>query len=246
MRFAKTLRIITTILLSLAAAMTLLGGIGTSCVAFAAENFGPAMAPLIPVKPIFQVLVVASLLAGIVGVVGIVRLVRRSPGAVWWVLGFLGVGLVTSGIQYWYSLTLRGSTAPNDMRLYLTAIALVWLLVMLIPGVWRRTGFGETSTTRSGMGAPVRLAMVAAGALIATTPWWAAPTHYVDGVNTAQVLFWPLVVTGVALVAYGAVGWNLLPVIRSYASTYRARVAATTSAGSGGGGSSEALFQPES
>ena len=47
----------------LAAAMTLLGGIGTTCVAFSAEKFGPRMAALIPVKPIFQVLVVVSIFA---------------------------------------------------------------------------------------------------------------------------------------------------------------------------------------
>ena len=40
------LRILTIVLLSLTAARTLLGAIGTTCVAFQAENFGPRMAAL--------------------------------------------------------------------------------------------------------------------------------------------------------------------------------------------------------
>lgn len=38
---------------------------------------------------------------------------------------------------------------------------------------------------------------------------------------------------------------NVVPVRRSYASMYRSRVAATTSAGSSGGGASDARSQPE-
>ncbi len=113
------LRVLTIILLSLTAAMTLLGGIGTTCVAFNAENFGPRMAALIPVKPIFQILVVVSIAAGIYGIYSIVRLAKGRKGAFPQALLFLVIGLAASGVQFYYSATLRGSTAPNNMRLYL-------------------------------------------------------------------------------------------------------------------------------
>lgn len=205
MRTSKTLRIVTLVLLSLAAAMTLLGGVGSTCVAFNAEAFGAAFAPMIPVKPVLQALVVVSIVAGIVGVVGIVRLARRAPRAVWWLVGFLAVGLAASGIQFWYSLTLRGSTAPNNVRLYLTALALAWLLVLGLPGMWRRAGFDRTRPDPGGTGTAAGLAMIAAGLLTATTPWWAASTHVVDGVNTAEVLQLPLLAAGALLAAAGSV-----------------------------------------
>lgn len=209
MRGSRLLRIITIILVSLAAAMTLLGGIGTSCVAFAAERFGPAMAPLIPVKPIFQILVVLSVAAGVIGVVAIVRLAKRSPSAFTWLLGFLVAGAITSGVQFYFSATLRGKTAPNDMRLYLTLIALAWLLAMRVTGVWQRAGFERAQQGATATGQAVGFAMVATGLLTLSTPLWAAPTHVIDGVNTANVLLPQLLICGAVLVlAGGGIGWR--------------------------------------
>ncbi len=187
----------------LAAAMTLLGGIGTTCVAFGAEKFGPRMAVLIPVKPIFQVLVVVSIAAAIYGIWAIVRLVNGKRGAYNQVLVFLLVGGAASAVQFYYSATLRGSTAPNSARLYLTIIALVVLFLMRLPGVWQQTGFGSTpqdSTTGATGGA-----LILCGLVTITTPLWAAPTHLIDGMNTANVLLWPLLGMGAALMLLGGV-----------------------------------------
>jgi len=196
------LRIVTIVVLSLAAAMTLLGGIGTTCVAFKAENFGPRMAALIPVKPIFQVLVFVSLAAGLFGVYAIVRLARGRRGSYNQALLFLLVGLVASGIQFYYSLTLRGSTAPNNMRLYLTAAALAVLLLLRLPGLWQRTGF-ERSHAGGGPTPAGGAALFVCGLVTITTPLWAAPTHVIGGENTANVLLWPLLGMGAAMMVLG-------------------------------------------
>jgi hypothetical protein len=200
------LRIITIVLLSLTAAMTLLGAIGTTCVAFNAEQYGPRMAALIPVKPIFQLLVFVSLAAGLFGVYAIVRLARGRSGAFQQALIFLIVGLVASGIQFYYSLTLRGSTAPNNVRLYLTGITLLALLLLRLPGIWQRVGFREGaggSRNRSSTGGA---ALFLCGLITITTPIWAAPTHIMDGWNTVTVLLWPLIAAGAVLMLLG--GWK--------------------------------------
>lgn len=200
----STLRVIAIILVALAAAFTLLGGAGTSCVAFAAENFGPSMAKLVPVKTIFQVLVVVSLAAGIYGTRALVRLVKGKPDSVRDVLLFLLVGGIASGIQYYYSLTLRGSTAPNNIRLYSTVLALAAMLILQLPGLREKVDFERGS---SGGGAPAAggAAMLLAGLVILTTPVWAAPTHVIDGYNTANELFWPLIIIGALCASGGAV-----------------------------------------
>lgn len=203
------LRILAIVLLSLTAGMTLLGAIGTTCVAFNAEKYGPRMAQLVPVKPIFQLLVFISLAAGLFGVYGIVRLARGRKNAFQQILVFLLVGLIASGVQYYYSLTLRGSTAPNNMRLYLTGLTLLVILLLRLPAIWQRTGLDGGGAPRGGnpIGAG-GMALFLCGLATITTPVWAAPTHLIGGRNTANVLLWPLLAGGALLMLLG--GWKLL------------------------------------
>jgi hypothetical protein len=201
---SRFLRIVMIVLLSMTAAVTLLGAIGTTCVAFFAENFGPRMAVLVPVKPIFQALVFISLAAGIYGVISITRLGKGRQKAYLQTLIFLIIGLVTSGVQFYYSLTLRGSTAPNNMRLYLTAFTLVSMLLLRLPGIWQRTGFGSDASATGKGGAAGGLAMMLCGLATMTTPIWAYSSHFINGSNTVNVLFWPLILCGGGLILIGA------------------------------------------
>lgn len=197
------LRILAIVLLSLTAAMTLLGAIGTTCVAFNAEKYGPKMAALIPVKPIFQALVFVSLAAGLFGVYSIVRLAYRKRSAYQQVLAFLIVGLAASGIQFYYSLTLRGSTAPNNVRLYLTGLTLLVLLILRLPGAWQRTGFDGSSSSGNQTGIAGGLALFLCGLVTFTLPIWVKSSHFFQGQNTVDVLLWPLMGSGVFLILLG-------------------------------------------
>jgi hypothetical protein len=190
------------VLLGIAVVFTLLGGIGTSCVAFAAENFGPSMAKLIPFKGIFQVLVVVSVAAGLLGIASLVGLARRKPGAYRNALIFLVVGLVSSGVQFYYSLTYRGSTAPNNIRLYFTGLTLLVFLLLLIPGLRSKAGFGAGSGGSSTLAGG--LSLIVMGVLTFTATVWAAPTHILeDGINWSEVLLPHLAAAGGLLLAAG-------------------------------------------
>lgn len=204
------LRITAIVFLALTAAMTLLGAIGTTCVAFNAENYGPRMAPLIPVKPVFQLLVFVSLAAGLFGVYGIVRLARGKRNSYAQVLAFLVVGLVASAVQFYFSLTLRGSTAPNNMRLYFTGLTLAVLLLLRLPPIWERTSF-ERGNPGGGLPGAGGVALFACGLVTISTPAWAASTHIIDGWNTANVLLWPLLLAGAVMMFLGGArlsGWR--------------------------------------
>lgn len=198
------LRILAIVLLSLTAAMTLMGAIGTTCVAFDAEKYGPRMALLAPVKPIFQLLVFVSLATGLFGVYGIVRLVHGRHNALRQVIIFLLVGLIASGVQYYFSLTLRGSTAPNNIRFYLTGLTLLVILLLRLPGIRQRTGLDGGAP--SGAPSPGGMALFLCGLATITTPVWAAPTHLIDGRNTVSVLLWPLLAGGALQIVLG--GWR--------------------------------------
>lgn len=200
------LRILAIVLLSLTAAMTLLGAIGTTCVAFNAEKYGPRMALLAPVKPIFQLLVFVSLAAGLFGVFGIMRLARGRGNAYHQVIIFLLVGLIASGVQYYYSLTLRGSTAPNNIRLYLTGFTLLVTLLLRLPGAWQRSGLDGNAPGGASPSGAGGMALFLCGLATITTPVWVAPTHLIDGSNTVSVLLWPLLAGGALLMFLG--GWQ--------------------------------------
>ena len=66
-RPSKLGRIVALILMGLTVFVTLMGGIGTTCVALGAENYD-SMVGLVPYKPLYQVLVVLSVAAGIWGI----------------------------------------------------------------------------------------------------------------------------------------------------------------------------------
>ena len=172
----RALRIITIILLSLTIVFTVLGGAGTSCVAWNADTLEGSMAKMAPVMTQLKILVVLSIAAGLWGIYSTIRLSKgRANGWLFTIL-FLVIGAVTSGIQYYYSSTLRGSTAPNSMRLYITLLTLLVLLIIRLPGIWTGTGFDKPKsdkTTELAGGA----ALFVSGLITLTTPFWAANTH---------------------------------------------------------------------
>ena len=198
------LRFIAIALLGLTAVFTLMGGVGTTCVAFNAEKYD-SMIALIPVKPIFQVLVVVSIAAALYGIYATVQAVRRQPGAYKAALIALIIGLLSSGVQFYYSLTLRGSTAPNSMRLYLTAITLTVFLLLRLPPLWHRSGFDTQASDPDGSDAVIGgAALVLGGLLTLTTPLWAAPTHILGGFNYAGIINLPLAAAGLAMILGGS------------------------------------------
>ncbi len=202
----RALRIITIIFLALTIVFTVTGGAGTACVAWNADTLGGNMSKMAPVMPQLKILVVLSIAAGLWGIYSTIRLSKGKPGGWIYTVIFLLAGAITSGVQYYFSATLRGSTAPNSMRLYVTMFTLLIVLLIRLPGIWAKIGFD-----RPGKGKSPELAGGAAlfvsGLLTAATPLWAAPTHLFNGYNTANDLLIPLLaIGGVAALA----GWTLL------------------------------------
>lgn len=198
-----SLRALLIVLLGVTAAITLLGAIGSFCIAFLPENFGEKWAPFIQIKPYFQLLVIASLVAGVLGVWATLRLRRGTPKAYALSLVFLIAGLAPAAIQMYFSATLRdGATAPNNVRVYITAITLLLFLLIRLPGVWEKVGFGGSAG--SGGKAGSAAAFILSGLLTLTTPLWVQASHMVEGYNTANELLAPLLAIGACLTVIGA------------------------------------------
>ncbi len=203
----KLLRIIAIILMGLASALMVLGGIGTICIAFWPEKY-PSLAMMAQVKPIFQVAAITTIIAGLLGVWITIRLRRFTPRNYQYAVLILLLSLATAGVKMYFSSRLRGSVAPTNIRFDFSLVVLIYFLILRIPGLWekvRRT----TETTDDEGSAGAAVAAIIGGALTLTVQYWAGPTHTLGGVNYADVwhtqlavIGWTLVVGGVAFIIW--------------------------------------------
>lgn len=201
-RPSKVLRGIAVTLMGIAVAITLLAGVGTTCVAFGAENYR-SMAALVPYKPLYQALVVISLAVGIWGIPVTVSLVRGGEKAYRHALLVLLLGTVSAGIQMGVSQSVRGASAPVNMRFFITLFTLAVFLLLRLPPVWQRVDFSRPMRGGS-TGASAGTALAVCGIIVLTTPLWAGPTHLSPlGENWIRVLQMPLLLSGLGMLLAG-------------------------------------------
>ncbi len=210
----KLLRFLAIALMGLTAAFTTLGGIGTICVAFFTEKY-PSLMVLYPYRWLYQILTVVTLALGLAGLWSTYRLVRGRRGSYNAALAVLLAGAATGGIKMAASLSLRGSAAPTNMRVYLTVFTALVFLLLGLPGIWRRVGF-EQPRSKSDQASAGGLTALLAGLLVLTTALWAGPSHSIEGVNWVLVLEVPLGVVGGGLVlgGLGLLAWARLQGLR--------------------------------
>lgn len=205
----KVLRIIAIILMGLASAMMILGGIGTICIAFWPEKY-PTLSMMVPVKPIFQVAAITTIIAGLLGVWITIRLRRFTARNYLYAVLILLLSLATAGVKMYFSSKLRGSVAPTHIRFYLSLIVLLYFLLLRIPGLWEKVQSQARPNNESGAGMAV--AAIIGGMLTLTVQFWAGPTHTMNGVNYADIWHTQLAVIGWTLMigGIGFITWRLL------------------------------------
>lgn len=201
-KLGRVLRTVAIILISLTAAMNILGGVGTTCAAFLTKQF-PPMWPLLEYQWLYQIFVVVTTLIGLVGVWATIRLVRGGDKALRNALIVLVLGVVIGAIHVYTSLTLRGKATPADVKLYLNILTLVYFLLLFLPGIRERVHFTKDASPidRSTAGG---LAAIMTGAIVLSTHIWAGPSHTFMGDNWVFVLQGPLTLVGWGLLAVGA------------------------------------------
>lgn len=202
----KILRIAAIILLGLTAVFSLLGGIGSTCVAFAAENW-QSMAAIVPFKWLYVIYVVLTIAASLYALRATVNLVRNKPGAYREAIIAILACLALAVAQVITSRLLRGKSMPNDLRVYVSFVALVVFLLLRIPGIWQQSGLGRPDAAGSA-GLATGATLFVSGVTVLTVQLWAGPTHTFGGVNFADVwhvqlafLGWGLLIA--SLVAFG-------------------------------------------
>lgn len=204
--FGKILRITALILFGLTVVFSLLGGIGSSCVALGAEKY-TSMVALVPFKWLYQILVVLTIGASLYGIKALFDLVKRREGAFREAFIALIACLVLALVQVIASRILRGKSMPNDMRVYIGVVTVIVFLLLRLPGVWNQAGMELPGGHSGALAAGLSLFMC--GVTILTVHLWVGTTHTWEGVNFADV--WH---TQLAVLGWGLVVGSLLPFIK--------------------------------
>lgn len=207
--FAKFLRVVGIVFMSLATLFNLMGGIGSSCIAFFAETYGPDYANIVPYKWLYQLLVVLTTAAAVYGIYATVQLIKGTKRAWRDTIIALTVVLVLTVIQIVASRSLRGKSMPNDMRLYITVITLLLFLIFRIPAIWKGVNY-DRNARKGGGGLAAGAALILGGLSTITAPAMFAGTHTIAGVNYAAVWQWQFLLVGGAMlvVGIGCLGWS--------------------------------------
>ena len=190
------------VFMGLTAVFTVLGGVGTVCVAWFAENWRP-FAVLVPYKPIYQTATVFTLLAGVAGIIVTYALLKGEKWSYPAAITTLIVGLGTAGTKMYYSNMLRGTTAPTNFRAYVTILTLAVFLIMRIPAIWNRVDFTAQPSRFGSWATPGGISLFVGGLITLTTQYWAAGIHVVDGVNLVNVIQVPLTIAGASMLLSG-------------------------------------------
>jgi len=200
----RILKIVAILFMGMTTAMNVIGGAGTSCVAFS-DNIGYRMAfkELMDVRWIYQVLVVTTVLVGIAGIWSTVKLIRGGSKVYKTAVIILAIGTVLGAIHYFTSLGLRGKAAPANVKFYINIITLLIFLALNLPGIRNKIDFSTGGSSKASKSAAAGMAAMVIGIITLTVFDWAAPSHTLNGENWVYVFYTPLMVFGTAFLVGG-------------------------------------------
>jgi len=198
---AKVLRFVGILFMSLTAAFTVMGGVGTSCAALFPTKWD-SMAPLAPFQWLYILYVLVTTAIGVLGIRAVIALVKGRKGAYKSALIALVLGLVVGVIHILTSRALRGSSMPVDAVVYITVLTLVIFLIFRIPAIWAGVDYEKAPRKEGKRNAGGAAIMV--GVLCLTIQFFMAPTHTWGGVNYADAFHVTMTIVGGALTLLGS------------------------------------------
>ncbi len=203
-RPSRILRGIALTLMIITVLLTIIGAVGTVCIAIGAENY-KGMEALVPYKWLYKIFVLIKFVIGFWGLHVIYTLFKGREKAYRNSLIVLIIGLLVAAAQMTTSHFLRGKTLPVDIRFYVTLITLIIFLIIRIPSIWKKVDF--TWSKKNGSKLTIAgIAMILSGFVTLTTPFWASASHITpDGYNLVNEIAAPLFYGGLSFIILGTI-----------------------------------------
>lgn len=199
---AKFLRFTGIVLMALTGGFTLLGGIGTSCVALNPTGFGESMAKLASLQWLYILFVLAGVVTGVMGIRATIMLIRGVDKSYRDALVVLIAGVVVGIIHIVVSRALRGKSMPVDAVVYTTVLTLFIFLLFKIPAIWQGMDFTKGDSKNNKMAGGT--AAILLGLLTFTVQYTMGPTHTWDNINYANAFNTSMTMIGLACLLLGA------------------------------------------
>ncbi len=197
--FAKALRFIGVLLMGLTGGFTLLGGVGTTCVALNPTGFGESMAKLAPFQWLYVLFVLAGIAIGGWGVWATIKLVKGAPDSYKASVQALIAGVLIGGFHIYMSRLLRGKSMPVDAVVYTTLLTLIVFLLFRVPFIWQGVDFSKAGKNKTAGGA----AAIVVGLLALTIQYTMGATHTWNGINYADAFNASMTSIGLGLLLFG-------------------------------------------
>lgn len=198
--FVSILRYTSIVLMSLTAVFTVMSGVGTSCVALAAEKFG-AMAVLAPYQWVYISFVIITTAIGILGIRAVILLILGRENGYRASLSALIPGIIIGVIHMIVSRSLRGSSMPVDGVVYTTTLTLLVFLIYRLPGVRDNIEIRNKEQSQSRISGGMSAIIVSA--FLLSIQFLMAPTHTIQGTNYANAFETSLLTAGLSTAAGG-------------------------------------------
>jgi hypothetical protein len=196
----RFLRFIGILFMGLTAAFTLLGGVGTTCVALNPSAYD-SMKGIAPYQWLYILYVLTGVAIGLLGVRATIQLIRSKEGAEKSAMIALISGIVVGGIHMITSRALRGSSMPVDGVVYTTVLTLIIFLLYKLPKVQEMSLFSKDAGAESDVSGG--LTAIVIGGLVLSVQAWAAPTHLMNGVNYADAFHNAMLLIGGGFILIG-------------------------------------------
>lgn len=199
--FAKSLRFTGIVLMGLTGGFTLLGGVGTTCVALAPTRY-ESMKALAPFQWLYILFVLTGIALGAWGIYATILLIKGTEKSYRSALLVLVSSAAVGVIHIIVSRMLRGKSMPVDAVVYTTILTLIVFLVFRIPAIWQMVDFtkGNAKSNRPASGA----AAILLGLLMLTIQHIMGATHTWNGVNYADAFNMTMTAAGTACLLCGA------------------------------------------
>lgn len=199
---AKILRFISIVFMGLTGGFTLLGGVGTSCVALDPNGFGESMAKLAPFQWLYILFVLIGVALGVLGIRATIMLVKGAGSSYPQALYILAAGTAVGVLHMAVSRVLRGSSMPVDAVVYTTVLTLIIFLLIRIPSIWQAVDFTKNKPRSNRPAGGVAAILV--GLLALSIQRMMASTHTWNGVNYADAFNVSMTVIGLVCLLVGA------------------------------------------
>ncbi len=183
------------VLMATVAVFSIMGGVGTVCVAWSAASWPPFRA-LAEYSAFYKATVFINLGVGFAAAIITYAFIRAEKWAYKAAIWTLAIGAGSGLIKMYVSNMLRGATSPTEVRVYVTIAVLVIMLIIRLPFIWNKIDLTRSDGKSGSYGIPTGMACMAAGLGLLGTPYIAGPSHTYDGVNYVNYLLPELYIIG--------------------------------------------------